>query len=67
MSESSKKGTHSIKGVEIKCLICKNQFFDERKIQLNTTGMTLFGLDWANKNATVLSCKNCGYMHWFHP
>ena len=38
MSESSKKGTHSINGVEIKCLICKNQFFDERKIQLNTTG-----------------------------
>lgn len=29
----------------------------ERRIQLNTTGFTLFGLDWANKRATCLVCQ----------
>jgi len=65
MIKSSTKGTHSVNGIQIKCQICENERLDKRKVQLNTTGMTLFGLDWANKNADVLTCRKCGYLHWF--
>jgi hypothetical protein len=32
---------------------------------LNTAGMTLLGLDWANRTAATLMCDQCGLIHWF--
>ena len=49
----------------IKCTQCDHQFFSEGKAQLNTSGLTFFNLDWANKTATTLACIKCGYLMWF--
>ncbi len=65
MIKRSNKGIYSVKGTEIKCLICEHPYFEKTEAQLNTAGMTFLGLDWANKTADVLCCKKCGYLHWF--
>jgi len=49
----------------IVCLVCgANQFWD-REIKLNTTGMELFDMAWANASALGLVCASCGYVHEF--
>lgn len=39
--------------------------FDEREGKVNTTGLTLLDLDWANRSALVLVCKRCGHLERF--
>lgn len=56
-----------IAGHELVCPICGGKRFWQRETQLNTTGMTFLGLDWANASATNHVCEQCGYMFWFHP
>ncbi|NQT13384.1 MAG: hypothetical protein HQ582_11580 [Planctomycetes bacterium] len=56
---------YSAGGKPIVCEHCGQQEFDEGQAQLNTAGMTFFGLDWANKNATTLMCDACGRIHWY--
>ncbi|MCE7082452.1 hypothetical protein LZF96_20455 [Streptomyces sp. ST2-7A] len=34
-------------------------------MKLNSTGMSLLGLDWANKAACGLICAQCGYVQMF--
>ena len=51
----------------LKCPVCGNELFFERETQLNTSGMSFLGLDWANQNALNYYCSKCGYMFWFHP
>lgn len=55
----------SIKGNELICPVCKGKSFWTRKTLMNTRGLTLFDLDWANKNATNYVCNHCGYVFWF--
>jgi hypothetical protein len=38
---------------------------DHGPAQLNTAGMTLLNLDWANRSATILACERCGRIEWF--
>lgn len=52
---------------ELVCPVCGNKLFYHRTTQLNTTGMTFLGLDWANRSAYNHFCSECGYMFWFHP
>jgi predicted nucleic-acid-binding Zn-ribbon protein len=61
--------SYQIQGTTIVCPHCKNDQFDEGSALLNTAGMTFVHLDWANRSATVLVCKQCGYIQWFlqHP
>lgn len=47
------------------CPCCQNNTFDKDFRQLNSRGATFFGLDWANRNATILVCQNCTYIAWF--
>jgi len=49
----------------IVCNHCKNMKFLKGKAMLNTSGMTLLGLDWANRTAATLMCDNCGLIQWF--
>ncbi|BAK43616.1 zinc ribbon domain-containing protein [Eggerthella sp. YY7918] len=56
---------YEMAGIIVTCSHCGGEEFDERSVQLNTTGATFLGLDWANRNATVLVCKNCGHLEWF--
>ncbi|MBU2883233.1 zinc ribbon domain-containing protein [Psychrosphaera sp. B3R10] len=62
-----KNGPHryEINEHRIKCNQCQNEFFDKGEAQLNTAGMSFIGLDWANKTATTLACRNCGFIMWF--
>jgi predicted nucleic-acid-binding Zn-ribbon protein len=57
--------SYEIAGIQVECAHCGGNAFDERSAQLNTAGATFVGLDWANKNATVLVCQNCGHLEWF--
>ena len=52
-------------GKEIVCPHCGNKQFDTGKAQLNTAVATLFELDWLNKSANILICKNCSHILWF--
>jgi len=57
--------TYQISGKTVVCPHCGYDQFDEGLALLNTPGMTFFGLDWANRTATVLGCKACGRIQWF--
>lgn len=51
--------------VQIVCPCCRNDTFDKDYRQLNSRGATFFGLDWANRNATILVCERCSHISWF--
>jgi predicted nucleic-acid-binding Zn-ribbon protein len=63
----SKKGPceYEIDGEAFECTHCKNTKFIQGSAMLNTAGMTLLGLDWANRTAETLMCNHCGLIHWF--
>lgn len=50
---------------KIVCPCCENDTFKKDFRQLNSAGLTFFGLDWANKEATILICNRCSYILWF--
>lgn len=56
---------YRIRNIEIKCPNCQNDTFDFDRRQLNTKGATFFGLDWANRDAFLLVCRNCTYISWY--
>ena len=52
-------------GKAIACVICGSGQFTTREIKLNSTGMELLDLGWANASATGLICVACGFVHEF--
>ena len=56
---------YDIAGRPITCNHCQNTRFRKGATLLNTSTMTLLGLDWANRSAITLMCDNCGLVHWF--
>ncbi|EGQ18149.1 hypothetical protein ABZ756_02875 [Mammaliicoccus sciuri] len=56
---------YRVGNVQLVCPCCQNDTFDKDYRQLNTRGATLFGLDWANRDATILICRQCSYISWF--
>jgi predicted nucleic-acid-binding Zn-ribbon protein len=62
---SGKAVLADVDGRQLACLICGAVEFTERPVKLNTTGAEFFGIEWANRTATALICKNCGYVHEF--
>jgi hypothetical protein len=58
-------GEFSVKGKQVVCAHCTNDRFRLGRAQLNTPGMTLLGLDWANRTASVLVCTLCGRIDWY--
>lgn len=55
----------TLQGHNLKCPICGNPKFWKRKTLMNKPGMTLWGLDWANRQAENYVCNTCGYIMWF--
>ena len=55
----------SIKGIDLKCPVCNNDQFRTKQILLNTSAMSFFNLDWANRNASCFICSNCTHIMWF--
>ena len=58
-------GKHKIAGKILECPICNNSEFWTRKTLMNTPGMTLFNIEWANKSADNYVCDSCGHILWF--
>ncbi|MFC1637135.1 hypothetical protein ACFL5Z_20125 [Planctomycetota bacterium] len=56
---------YEIEGESFVCTHCKHTKFLKGSALLNTAGMTLLGLDWANRAAITLMCDHCGLIHWF--
>ena len=52
-------------GRRVRCTHCENTKFVAREALLNTTGMTLLNLDWANSSGTALVCTQCALIQWF--
>ncbi|MHC4116839.1 MAG: hypothetical protein ACYSWO_04960 [Planctomycetota bacterium] len=52
-------------GKLISCSQCSNTRFQKSKAQLNTRHMTLWKLDFMDKSARTLRCRNCGQVYWF--
>ncbi|WP_042385540.1 hypothetical protein [Streptacidiphilus melanogenes] len=49
----------------IRCGFCQGDVFRDREVKLNSSGMELLNLGWANESATGLICWNCGYVQLF--
>ena len=54
-------------GIPLRCKHCEHDLFYTREAQLNTSAMTLFGLDWLNRSGVCRVCARCGFIHWFLP
>lgn len=67
ISSNSNDGTVEVLGNPLRCLVCQHDRFDKGKAQLNTAAASFFNLDWANRSAVYLACRNCGHLHWFRP
>ena len=65
LSEPSGPGAFEVAGVQVKCAHCGGVSFDEGQALLNTPGLTLLNLDWANREAELLVCARCGHVEWF--
>lgn len=58
-------GEYDAGGKQVACPHCGGTQFAEGAAQLNTAGMTFFGLDWLNESAVTLACTGCGHIQWF--
>ena len=61
----SDHGQYEVAGIAVRCPHCGGDRFVEGRAQLNTAGMTMMGLDWANRSAATLVCTGCGRIEWF--
>ena len=52
-------------GGRVRCTHCDGVTFRAREAMLNTTGMTLTDVDWANTSGTALVCTRCSLIQWF--
>lgn len=70
MPEGSKKKNREtaqlmVKGRAVRCPMCGHEWFWERRVLLNSRGMTFFGLDWANRESRAMVCDDCGHVLFF--
>lgn len=65
MSKEKIISKHKVAGAVLACAVCKNDEFWTRRTLMNTPGMTLFGIEWANKSALNYVCSQCGHVMWF--
>jgi hypothetical protein len=47
------------------CVICGNDQFWYRELKMNTSGMELLNMSWANQSSSGVICAACGYVHEF--
>lgn len=56
---------YQVAGKKVACPHCGEDNFDTGTAMLNTAGMTLLGLDWADRSAHLLICTSCSRVEWF--
>ena len=52
-------------GRDIRCTQCGGRHFRQRKMLMNTRGLSYFNLDWLNKGAMALICTQCKMVQLF--
>lgn len=65
LSNSPEVSTVDVLGRQLKCQICGHDQFWRQQVLLNTRTLTLFDMEWMNRDATCVVCEQCGYVHWF--
>lgn len=65
MARTKEVKQYSFSGKTLECPICQHTEFWTRETLMNTTGMTLAGIEWANRKAMNYICNDCGYIFWF--
>lgn len=65
LNEQPSGHCYEANGTPVTCVHCQHHQFDKSKALVNSRGMTFFDLDWLDESATVLICRQCGYIHWF--
>ncbi len=70
MPEAAKKKNREtaqliVKGKAVRCPMCNHEWFWEKKVLLNSRGMTFIGLDWANRESRAMVCDDCGHVLFF--
>jgi hypothetical protein len=67
--EGFKEGTepreYSVAERPVRCPHCGERKFAPGSALLNTRGLTVFNLDWADPSASILVCAECGRIEWF--
>lgn len=58
-------GRYQAAGKPVRCAHCQGELFQPNEAQLNTSGASLVGMDWANRSGTALECTECGLIQWF--
>ena len=59
--------TVTVLGKLLRCHVCGNDTFYQRRAQLHAGVATFFNLEWASPTCDCLVCGQCGYVHWFLP
>lgn len=54
-----------IAGEPFSCVVCGHGEFGRRKVLLHSRTAALLGLGLLDEAADVLTCRRCGYLHWF--
>jgi predicted nucleic-acid-binding Zn-ribbon protein len=61
----SRPSAVTVYGKALNCLVCGGTQFWDRELKMNSTGMELLDLGWANASSLGLICVRCGYVHEF--
>jgi hypothetical protein len=65
MGESPTGERYAVAGISVTCRHCTGARFVEGRALLNSAGMTLLNLDWADRSTAILTCTACGHIEWF--
>jgi len=65
LAHSTEVTTVDVLGRPLKCQVCGHDQFWRHEVLLNTRTLTLFDMEWMNREATCVICEQCGYVHWF--
>jgi hypothetical protein len=63
--EGTEPSEYSIAGRPVRCPHCGEGKFAPGSALLNTRGRSAFNLDWADPEATILVCAECGRIEWY--
>lgn len=68
MGRSEKRDPEKVRvgSVDLRCVVCGHDRFDEQRAQLKKGGpLAPFDMQWADPRAICYVCDRCGYIHWF--
>lgn len=54
-----------VAGQAVGCPVCRGTEFDSQSVILDQRGLTVVGLEWRDRPATLHICKGCGHIMWF--